>query len=496
MGSKRIVVVGGGIAGISCIEGLLAEHDVNCPQLGTICLIAESRLVKKPRSYELRGRNLENFDVTSDDIETIFSSSNIPKGISIEFLIGSVLSVDPETKTLLVKGRNSVERSPYDLICLCCGSQPKTLNLPSLKSYPELEQRLFVVRDTTSVKSLDVKLKECKHLAIIGNGGIGLELVSKIGSCDKTWIIKDESIGLTFFDSGASKFLLDHRSRPVPTGTQSNSARSSDVYSLVGASEEQSSLNQGPSLGPNWLESFRLEGQSNGESLDIIYEDEVDDITYDRESDTSPVVITTKKGHRVCCDLVGIAIGTTPKPPELLNSTLELNPQDGGIEIDDQMRTSVGSIYAAGDVVSCNKWPSSKLWFQKRLWTQARQMGFYAGRCMLCHLNNSSPSLYFNFDVFSHCTTFLGHKLILLGKFNGQDLSDEEAKCCEVLARVIKGKEYVKLLLKDNRIIGAVLIGETGLEETIENLIYDQIDVSDQKSRLLDGSVDIEDYYD
>ncbi len=54
----------------------------------------------------------------------------------------------------------------------------------------------------------------------------------------------------------------------------------------------------------------------------------------------------------------------------------------------------------------------------------------------------------------------------------------------------------MKILVEDGRVEGGVLIGETDLEETIENLILNQTDVSQIKDGLLDPCVDIEDYFD
>jgi NAD(P)H-nitrite reductase large subunit len=51
-------------------------------------------------------------------------------------------------------------------------------------------------------------------------------------------------------------------------------------------------------------------------------------------------------------------------------------------------------------------------------------------------------------------------------------------------------------VLQNGRIQGALLIGETDLEETFENLILNQIDVSPYGEDLLDPNIDIEDYFD
>ena len=44
--------------------------------------------------------------------------------------------------------------------------------------------------------------------------------------------------------------------------------------------------------------------------------------------------------------------------------------------------------------------------------------------------------------------------------------------------------------------MGAVLIGETDLEETFENLILNQMNLSAYGEDLLDPNIDIEDYFD
>ena len=61
---------------------------------------------------------------------------------------------------------------------------------------------------------------------------------------------------------------------------------------------------------------------------------------------------------------------------------------------------------------------------------------------------------------------------------------------------VFTGEEYVKVVLQDGRLQGAVLIGETDLEETFENLILNQTDLTPFKEHLLEPDVDLEDFFD
>lgn len=53
-----------------------------------------------------------------------------------------------------------------------------------------------------------------------------------------------------------------------------------------------------------------------------------------------------------------------------------------------------------------------------------------------------------------------------------------------------------QVVLSRGRMVGAVLIGETDLEETFENLILNQMDLSRYGEDLLNPDIDIEDYFD
>jgi len=59
---------------------------------------------------------------------------------------------------------------------------------------------------------------------------------------------------------------------------------------------------------------------------------------------------------------------------------------------------------------------------------------------------------------------------------------------------VVLGQKYLKVVLRGGRMVGAVLIGETDVEEAFENLILNQLDVSVYGEELL--SHDIEDFFD
>jgi NAD(P)H-nitrite reductase large subunit len=164
---------------------------------------------------------------------------------------------------------------------------------------------------------------------------------------------------------------------------------------------------------------------------------------------------------------------------------------DGGLEVNEKLETSIKDVYAAGDVCTVT-WKTSPHWFQMRLWSQARQMGDYAARSMWSAYQNKEIQLDFAFELFAHVTNFFNFKVILLGNFDAKGLGNDY----ELLIRHTEGQEYIKVVLHQGKVQGALLIGDTDLEETMENLILNQLDVSAYGEDLLNPDIDIEDYFD
>jgi hypothetical protein len=168
------------------------------------------------------------------------------------------------------------------------------------------------------------------------------------------------------------------------------------------------------------------------------------------------------------------------------------------------MRTSCADVFCAGDAADC-QWGhldsdgGASHWFQKRLWTQARTLGAFAGRCMSLGLYDSDPSLSlqgFNLDLFAHCTTFFNKKVVLLGRYNGQGLERDSVSDMTSYQRVDSNNTFIRVLLRQGMMVGAIIIGDTDLEETFENLIMNGTDLSMFGPHVLDPDFDIEEYFD
>ncbi|XP_022107218.1 pyridine nucleotide-disulfide oxidoreductase domain-containing protein 1-like [Acanthaster planci] len=485
-GSYMYVVIGGGIAGVTCAEQLSAL----CPE-EQILLVTSSPLIKAVTNFTKISRALEEFDV-----EERPASSMQTQCTNVQVLQCTVDSLDAADHRLTTREGSTVA---YRKLCICTGGQPKVI----ARDNPYV----LGIRDTESVVTFQKRMSGAKRVVVVGNGGIATELVYEIEGCQVVWAIKDDAISSTFVDAGAAEFFLPQLSAEKETAKGPLKRHKYTVSSGTGGGSDT----QGGALGPDWSTGLMMKGQAEGShNIRVEYKCEVDGILTPEQVATSgrtpdafletqefketvswPVYVSLTNGKLYGCDFVISATGVTPNAGAFLKTTSFNVAEDGGLKVDDHMRTNVPDIYAAGDVCTAS-WDPAPHWLQMRLWSQARQMGAYAAKCMVANVRQEPISQDFCFELFAHATRFFGYKVVLLGKFNAQGLGSDY----EMLLRMTKGEEYVKAVLKDGRMQGAVLIGETDLEETFENLILNKIDLSAYGENLLDPNIDIEDYFD
>ncbi|UYV75549.1 PYROXD1 [Cordylochernes scorpioides] len=348
------------------------------------------------------------------------------------------------------------------------------------------------LRDMDSISTFQDMLQSAKRFVLIGNGGIAIELVNEISNCEIIWVIKHDAIGNTFFDSVAAKFFTPHlQNKPSKPKTIKYAIKSRTATNELGNA-----------LGPDWHLDLILSGKENHSNIILEIQTEVSNIyTHDEFKTHSsneesnlhqwPVFVELTNGKTYGGDFILSATGVLPNTEVFrANNDFKVS-QDGGLLVDEYMRTNLPNVYAAGDACTAN-WNIEKHWFQMKLWTQARQMGSYAGHCMHADLHNEIIFPDISFELFTHVTSFFGFKVILLGLFNGQKIDNNY----EVLMRITENAEYIKVVLQDGKVQGAILVGDTDLEETFENLILSQLNISGLEEDILNPDIDIEDYFD
>ncbi|PZC75666.1 hypothetical protein B5X24_HaOG205773 [Helicoverpa armigera] len=467
--STTYLVVGGGIAGVTCVETLAILHPEE-----SLTIITASSLVKNVSNVSFFAKTIVKFDVNETE-----ASSLMKIHPNLRIVFDSLKNVDTEKQIAYTHAGDKIS---YKVMCICTGGIPRLIR-DSHKS-----KRILGIRDTESVKEFQEKLKMGRRMVIVGNGGIASEIVHATSGIQKVWVIRDDYISATFIDPGAAEFFQNtfRNKESQPQKTVLRRHVFSEEDQVVSLNKDLKSA----ALGPDWYR--KLEGIKDDcgvQELEIVYKVEIDSVE-ETTGKEYPLEVVLSNGRTIECDFVVSATGVEPAVNFAWDREPDKGP-DGGLAVNEFQETSIKNVYAAGDVAHAS-WDHAPHWFQLRLWTQARQMAGMAAKAMYGKIINEEVLQDFCFELFTHCTTLFGYQVILLGKYNAQGLGTDY----EILLRMTPNKEYIKLVLQNGKLQGAILIGETDLEEMCENLILDQLDLSPLADQLLDPDIDIDDYFD
>lgn len=179
--------------------------------------------------------------------------------------------------------------------------------------------------------------------------------------------------------------------------------------------------------------------------------------------------VVLNNGKKIAADLVIMAVGVTPNIELVRNTPIKCNK---GIIVDKFMQTSVDNIYAAGD---CCEAPD--LFFELNrpmaIWINATKQGKIAGYNMAGVAKEYQGSLMMN------SVELCGIPTISVGITIPPDTS------YKVIEQYQPEKEiYKKVLIKDNRIIGTIFLGDIERAGIYTGLIIDKADVTDFQEHL------------
>lgn len=206
--------------------------------------------------------------------------------------------------------------------------------------------------------------------------------------------------------------------------------------------------------------------KANG--IDVITEDTVVRIEGEGAAISG---VTLKSGDFIPCDTVIVAIGVRPAAGFLKGSKVVVNR---GIVVDDRMETSAKGIYAAGDVTEARDFfTSSKN--PMPIWPDAYIQGDVAGVSMAGKDKGYAGGLAMNsIELFKVPT-------ISMGITNPSDEKEFEI----LTYQDQENYQYRKIVLKDNLLMGAVLVGAVDRAGIFAGLIREKIDVAPFKDKLL-----------
>ncbi|MBW8009885.1 MAG: NAD(P)/FAD-dependent oxidoreductase [Chloroflexi bacterium] len=236
-------------------------------------------------------------------------------------------------------------------------------------------------------------------------------------------------------------------------------------------------------------ESKIVEQRLIGEGVKIHYHTEVEKILGKRGRVSG---VSIGDGKIIKCRLVGVAIGIKPRTRLAENAGIQT---DRGILVNEFLQTNFPNIYAAGDITQVFD-PFTGKTIIDSLWVPARLQGQTAG------LNMTGQNVPYIKGVAFNVTRLAGLTTTIIGSVGrgaDEDLvsivrgdSETWRRIPDALVRQSKDKDSrLRLMLGENTILGAVMMGDQTLYQYLQPIISKQIDISPIREQLLQPNLPI-----
>lgn len=337
---------------------------------------------------------------------------------NIEVRINSeALAIDPEKKTVTVRGPEGEYEESYDELIIATGSSPVRPPIPGIDA--EGIQVLWNVDDVDRIKAL-VDVKKPEKAVVVGGGFIGLEMAENLH------------------------------------------ARGVNV-SLVEA------LNQVMApFDPEMAQILHQNIEENG--VELCLGDGVDH--FEEAGGKTGVVLAS--GKKIDADLVILAIGVKPNSELAKAAGLELNAR-GGIVVDEMMHTSAPHIWAVGDVIEVDHFVTGEKTMIPLAGPANKQARIVADNIMGGHVRyrgSMGTSVAHVFDMTAASVGLNEKALKAKGLEKGKDYH------AFVITQKSHAGYYpgavpifIKLIFKpDGKILGAQAAGQKGVDKRIDTI--------------------------
>ncbi|MHB8910266.1 MAG: NAD(P)/FAD-dependent oxidoreductase [Syntrophales bacterium] len=231
-----------------------------------------------------------------------------------------------------------------------------------------------------------------------------------------------------------------------------------------------------------------------GQVMPTVFDAEAAEIVRKRIEDLGIEVITGEKAltfkgdkkvtgvvtdsRELPCDMVILSVGVRPQTELAAQAGLTLGDMKG-IRVDEFMMTSAPDIYAAGDVAETHD-IARDTWFLNAIWPCAFEQGRIAGFNMACK-KTAYPGSYRRNSI----GNFIGIPAISMGVTHAEScaMTSEDDEFREIKLRT--KDVYKKLVLKNGKLIGAILVGHTQKAGLMSILLRKQVYIADSIPMLM-----------
>ena len=191
--------------------------------------------------------------------------------------------------------------------------------------------------------------------------------------------------------------------------------------------------------------------------------------------------VVTNRQQLLPCQLVLVCTGTSAVTSLARHCDMKMKHKQG-ILVDEQQRTSVPHIYAAGDVAAI-KDPQTGLYAPRALWYAAVAQGRIAAACMA----GSTPTE--DLGVPWHATRLGGLSMLTVGNvLQWQDTTTTLTDSSR--------NSYRRMAVIDDRLVGYLSLGPAQPDSlAIKRIIEEGLSIRDIKKSLLRGTFDARSYF-
>ncbi len=433
MKKMKLVMVGNGMAGVRTLEELIKlEPDMyDMTVFGSEPYPNYNRIMLSPVLAGEQGIQ----DIILNDLDW-YKQHNITLHLNKK-----VVRIDRSKKIVYAEDGTEAE---YGRLLLATGSNPFMLPVPG----KDLEG-VISYRDIQDTNFMIAAAEKYKHAVVIGGGLLGLEAANGLAlrGMDVTvvhimpWLMERQ------LDRSAAKMLqksLEAKGLKFMLEAQTEQIIGTPLLPLQGEGWDGGGVNHLKTTHPH--PSPPLEGEG-------VVKQRVTAIRF-------------KDGSEIPADLLVMAVGIRPNTTLAESAGIHCNR---GIVVNDTMQTYDPSIYAVGECVSHR---GIAYGLVAPLFEQAKVCANHLARMGIARYQGS---------VMSTKLKVTGIDLFSAGDFTGNDATDE------ILMHDAVGGVYKKLVIQADKLIGAVMYGDTKDGSWYFQMIRDGKNIAEIRDRLMFG---------
>jgi nitrite reductase (NADH) large subunit len=308
--------------------------------------------------------------------------------------------------------------------------------LPESKSIRMEDGRVYpfdrlLIATGSSPKILDIPGKDKKGVVVIRNIDHAQEIVNRLEEIKTACVLGGGLIGLR------TGYALSVRGVKVKI-----IVKSSHVLSQM-LDRDAAEMIEGT------MREHGIDIRTGRDAVEIVGKESVEGIILD-------------DGERINCQLVVIGKGVQPNVDFISSTQIKVNE---GIVADETMRTNLPDIYVAGDVAETFDLSTGRMGVNA-IWPCAFEQGRVAG------LNMAGKEAKYGGSFRMNSLDFYGLPVISMGitRIDGNEFQQFQRKTKST---------YRKLVLRDGRIVGAILVGQVQKAGILTALLKKRVNVSD-----------------